>query len=91
MNSSLSQHGYALRDFEKHLVNAREDESLLQKFQIPAAAARSMLLMSPQLLNDVHKAIKYYSKIDSLVEIEIQEQQTHRQTIGGDEFMIKNE
>lgn len=89
MNSSLSQHGYALRDFEKHLVNAREDKSLLQKLQISAADARTMLLMPPQLLHDVHKAIMYYSKIDSLVEIEILAQQTHRQTIGGDEFMIK--
>jgi len=91
MNSSLSQHGYALRDFEKHLVNAREDKSLLQKLQISAADARTMLLIPPQLLNDVHKAITYYSKIDSLVEIEIPAQQTHRQAIGGDEFMIKNE
>lgn len=71
MNSSLSQHGYALRDFEHILVKAREDTSLLQKLQISPVDTKTMLLIPPQLLQDVHEAVIHYSKIDSLVEIDI--------------------
>jgi len=71
MNSSLSQHGYALRDFERILVNAREDKYLLKRLQISPADARTMLLIPPQLLHDVHEAVTHYSKIDSLVDIDI--------------------
>eukprot|EP00985_Skeletonema_marinoi_P010987 scaffold5174_cov117-Skeletonema_marinoi.AAC.2 len=88
MNSSLTQHGYALRDFEQILINAREDESLLQKLQISPADTRTMLLIPPQLLNDVHEAVVHYSKIDSLVEIDIP---VHNQLEAADNKIMENE
>lgn len=70
-NSSLTQQGYALRDFERVLLNAREDETLLRKLQISPADTRTMLLLPPKLLRDVHETVKHFSKIDGLVEIDI--------------------
>jgi len=72
MNTSLSKNGYALRDFERILINARENKNLLKKLHISPADARTMLLIPPQLLQDVHEAVTHYSKIDdSLVEIDV--------------------
>lgn len=70
-NSSLTQQGYALRDFERVLLKAREDKSLLRKLQISPADTRTMLLLPPKLLRDVHEAVTHFSKIDGLVEIDI--------------------
>lgn len=72
MNSSLSEHNdYGIRDFEKTLVNAQEDEYLLRKLQISSDNARKMLIIPTQLLHDVLEAIAHCSKIDSLIEIDV--------------------
>ena len=70
-NSPLTEYRYGLRDFERTLLAAREDTTLLQNLQLSPADARSMLLIPPNMLREVHESIHYYSKIDRFVEIDI--------------------